>query len=194
MRTSLIALAAAALMSAGAAPATVVDFSYAIISDGSPYAEIASGTGAFETIGDNGTFDLANLSAFTISGDASVIFVSGSYSFGIGDLSAFSATLSNGTLTNLSFAVSGAVDFFDLSDNLFGTGNVTITAAGLAPGNVTATVNSGYFPTFGTGDLTATARPAAAIPEPASWALMLAGFGLVGAALRGRRAEAVRAA
>lgn len=33
--------------------------------------------------------------------------------------------------------------------------------------------------------------PPPAVPEPASWALMLAGFGLVGGALRGRRRSAV---
>ena len=32
-----------------------------------------------------------------------------------------------------------------------------------------------------------------AVPEPATWALMLAGFGLAGAAIRGRRANAVLA-
>jgi hypothetical protein len=35
------------------------------------------------------------------------------------------------------------------------------------------------------------APPPPAVPEPASWALMLAGFGLVGGALRGRRTAAV---
>lgn len=34
--------------------------------------------------------------------------------------------------------------------------------------------------------------PPPAVPEPASWALMLAGFGLVGAAMRGQRRSAVR--
>jgi hypothetical protein len=33
--------------------------------------------------------------------------------------------------------------------------------------------------------------PPPAVPEPASWALMLAGFGLVGAAMRGRRRSSV---
>ncbi|MGL6043058.1 MAG: PEPxxWA-CTERM sorting domain-containing protein, partial [Sandaracinobacteroides sp.] len=40
---------------------------------------------------------------------------------------------------------------------------------------------------------TYTDRAAAVVPEPASWALMIAGFGLTGAMLRrraGRRAEA----
>lgn len=37
----------------------------------------------------------------------------------------------------------------------------------------------------------ATAGPAGAVPEPASWAMMLGGFGLVGGAMRSRRKAAV---
>lgn len=36
-------------------------------------------------------------------------------------------------------------------------------------------------------------RAVAAVPEPGSWMLMMAGFGLLGLALRGRRAHAIRA-
>ncbi|MBU3077103.1 PEPxxWA-CTERM sorting domain-containing protein [Sphingomonas sp. XMGL2] len=43
-------------------------------------------------------------------------------------------------------------------------------------------------------ELTMTATPlAAAVPEPATWLTMLAGFGLVGAGLRGRRRAAIPA-
>ena len=41
--------------------------------------------------------------------------------------------------------------------------------------------------------LTAMAAPAAAAPEPAAWALMIAGFGFAGGALRRRRAGAASA-
>lgn len=41
------------------------------------------------------------------------------------------------------------------------------------------------------GQLTLTSVPIAAVPEPASWALALAGFGIVGGTLRGRRKTAV---
>ena len=46
---------------------------------------------------------------------------------------------------------------------------------------------------FGTGLVTATssAVAAAAVPEPASWALMLGGFGAIGGALRSRRKTAI---
>ena len=41
-------------------------------------------------------------------------------------------------------------------------------------------------------DLSFAGPPPAAVPEPASWALMLGGFGLIGAAMRSRRTTAVR--
>ncbi|MGL6044521.1 MAG: PEPxxWA-CTERM sorting domain-containing protein, partial [Sandaracinobacteroides sp.] len=35
--------------------------------------------------------------------------------------------------------------------------------------------------------------PVSAVPEPASWALLIAGFGLVGGSLRSRRSKALQA-
>lgn len=51
-------------------------------------------------------------------------------------------------------------------------------------------VQDGFTPTaFRTDDLTATAAPstAAAVPEPASWAMFIGGFGVLGAMMRRRR-------
>jgi hypothetical protein len=42
--------------------------------------------------------------------------------------------------------------------------------------------------------LSGTVKVSAAVPEPASWALMIAGFGLAGAALRTRRRQTLAAA
>jgi len=47
------------------------------------------------------------------------------------------------------------------------------------------------FNSFQTSELEVAIRPAGPVPEPASWALMVGGFGLVGGAMR-RRAGAVR--
>lgn len=48
-------------------------------------------------------------------------------------------------------------------------------------------------PTYGDNRLGSFVMPNAAVPEPASWAMMIAGFGLAGAALRRRPARAVTA-
>ena len=45
---------------------------------------------------------------------------------------------------------------------------------------------------FGFDDVTFTAAPAGPVPEPATWAMMLMGFGLMGFGLRNRRKQAVR--
>jgi hypothetical protein len=49
--------------------------------------------------------------------------------------------------------------------------------------------NQPEFP--GRGELTITSLGTAAVPEPAAWALMIAGFGLVGAAARRRTVRAI---
>ena len=60
-----------------------------------------------------------------------------------------------------------------------------------------ATTRAGYlalpFRSFNVVNTSVFLVPLAAVPEPASWALMIAGFGLVGAAMR-RRAAAAAAA
>jgi hypothetical protein len=64
--------------------------------------------------------------------------------------------------------------------------NRTIAGLGLASGSYDYVWN-------GATQLTINVEPgaAAAVPEPAAWGLMLAGFGLVGAGLRARRRTAV---
>lgn len=79
----------------------------------------------------------------------------------------------------------------------------------LFPLHATLAVNSGYFSdgivlgwtqSNSTGldnivfDVRAVAVPPGGIPESASWAMMIAGFGLTGAAMRGRRSRRVVAA
>jgi hypothetical protein len=57
--------------------------------------------------------------------------------------------------------------------------------------NALSTVGSYDSQVFGdlqAAHLTVSFTPDGGVPEPASWALMLGGFGLIGAALRGRRA------
>ena len=70
-------------------------------------------------------------------------------------------------------------DVFQLGSTLANGGTVLIVSGTRPFVNVVAG-----------GSLTA----AAAVPEPATWAMMLMGFGIVGAGLRGRRKPSVRVA
>ena len=101
------------------------------------------------------------------------------------------------TIANLVFTYNGpdfhttggpfkSVDFSGLSaESMFGGFRKGVFSAvaeknnGVGPGGTgTITYNTGYTSTPGTG-----------IPEPATWALTLCGFGLLGATLRGSRRQ-----
>ncbi len=60
-----------------------------------------------------------------------------------------------------------------------------------------STADGGYFLAHsvvqGGGDIVASGSPAGAVPEPATWAMMVGGLGLVGAATRRRSATVVAA-
>lgn len=70
-----------------------------------------------------------------------------------------------------------------------GDENTYFFASSLASGGTISLVGGSYFgtPVTASGSVTADG----AVPEPASWALMLGGFGLVGGAMRSRRKVAV---
>ncbi len=74
----------------------------------------------------------------------------------------------------------------------FGT-NANLFVAGINHLDFTL-INSGGPEAFQVAGLTVTAAPlSGTVPEPASWALMVAGFGLVGAAARRRKTTTVAA-
>ncbi len=53
--------------------------------------------------------------------------------------------------------------------------------------------NPGYYDNSGATGLGTFTLTAAAVPEPASWALFVAGFGVVGYGMRARREHSVAA-
>lgn len=118
----------------------------------------------------------------------------------------------DGDLTNLVISLSsgftfGAIEFnlnaladgtanliFSGADGITGTGSISANGQNFfsATGNFdTVTINT----TSQLADvrqirITAIATPVGAVPEPATWAMMLAGFGVAGVAMRRRRALA----
>jgi opacity protein-like surface antigen len=86
----------------------------------------------------------------------------------------FSSVTLNGQKFNVSST--GAVEFQSLANFAVTGGTQTLVVSGTSGGN-------GSF----AGTLAFAAGAAAAVPEPASWALMLLGFGGLGAVLRQRR-------
>ena len=142
-----------------------------------------SGSGSFTTKINSGTTAISDLSAFTLTGSANALgLFGGSYAFsGLGDLSSFSATLGSGGFSSLAFTtVSRSFDIFFVLDPFtpIATADVAFAVNGLAPGNLTVTSplpDATGTLSFGT---------VSAVPEPATWALMIGGLGLVGATLR----------
>ncbi len=138
----------------------------------------------------SGTFGLADLASFSL--DTSTIFTfsqvnpagfpsSGFFNYGLADLTSFSATFANGALTALSFETNALSPISTSGNGNFGLQSFRVT--GLGPDGA-ATFN-GDFQLVTSGQI-----EIAAVPEPATWAMMIIGFGMIGGSLRTRRRPA----
>jgi PEP-CTERM motif len=139
----------------------------------------------------SGTFGLTDLATFSL--DTGSIFTfsqvnpsgfpaSAFYSYGLSDLTSFSATFADGILTALSFDTPA---LFPVSTT--GGGGTPFTAQRF---RVTGLGLDGVQTLNAAGDILSSGQfEIAAVPEPASWALMIIGFGMVGASLRSRRRQ-----
>jgi hypothetical protein len=157
---------------------------------------VTDGVGSFSfeppsLVGQSGTFGLSDLVDFTL--DTSTLFTfsqvnpsgfpsSGFFSYGLADLTSFSATFANGALTALSFATNALSPISSDGNGNFGLQSFRVT--GLGPDG--ASTSNGDFQLLTSGQL-----EIAAVPEPATWALMIIGFGMIGGTLRARRRQVV---
>ena len=165
------------------------------------------------------TFDAAHAAGYSWSGGLQTATgtVSGVYAEPAMDTTMFgyvssantpnTATLDTPNLKSISFYW-GSIDTYNMVEVLDGGGNVLFTVSGgdfsEADGNqLVAGTNMRVFFTADPGTPISALRftstgvafefddfAASAVPEPASWALLIAGFGLVGTALRRRPAIA----
>jgi hypothetical protein len=137
----------------------------------------------------SGTFGLADLEDFTL--DTNTIFTfsqvnpsgfpsSGIFSYTLADLTSFSATFANGALTALSFETNALSAVSTSGNGDFGLQSFRVT--GLGPDG--ASTFNGDLQLITSGQLQIDA-----VPEPAVWALMIIGFGMVGGTLRVRRRQ-----
>jgi hypothetical protein len=176
-----IALAAAvslAALSMPAAASTTINFSF----DATGFLAETSGFGSFTSSVSDGVISKSNLTAFSINGSGNAIFFLGAdYSFGLNDLNSFSATLDHGTLTDLQFKTDKKSFPYSIFGFPAGSTKIQLQAKGLDAGEFSG--SAGFIKVKGT----LTPCISAAVPEPASWAMMIGGVGFVGGAMRRRQ-------
>ncbi|MEY2883286.1 MAG: hypothetical protein RL490_1010 [Pseudomonadota bacterium] len=120
-----------------------------------------------------------------------VNWVTGAQGIAFGTL--FPSTLEASLIAALEDAAtgSGAQSSYDFID-AFWTGDAETAGLKFAPGDSFGIIAFSSGQIIGSGTTTFTPG-AGGVPEPTSWAMLIAGFGLVGATLRKRRAAAVTA-
>ena len=128
-----------------------------------------------------------------------------SYSFSLPDdftpATSDADTFTTGILTASGNTMYGPITFFDnfrfYADGGFDSdfdvyfGPTVFTGTTAAPMFINGSYTFDDYDNLGTLTISGAAEPASLAPEPASWALMLVGFGAIGGAMRGRRKAAV---
>lgn len=184
----------AAGFTAGTASATILTYTLSGTGSGSIGGNAFTNTSfAFTLVGDTAAYSQLSASSFVIDPLNSASFVIGSTSgnfsiptrlgtFNNGNGVFFSRSSSIGGSDLFDFTTSSTIDISTVFGSVTATSifalnqftNVSTTAGLLSLDTATNVVFSNG-PTGGT------------VPEPASWAMMIGGFGLVGAAMRRRR-------
>jgi hypothetical protein len=145
---------------------------------------VEAGAGLFSLDTDVGAVDLSNILSFDFSttlvetvstGEGSWTYPPQTVSYGLGDLVYFEASLLDGLITSYYFVTA-------VKDQPYGDGSSVFFVGDTGQG--VSILDFGAYPT---GPLTISP---AAVPEPGAWAMMIAGFGLIGIAARRRYALA----
>lgn len=168
-----LAAVAAALAFAATSPATaaIVTVNFDLVATDFPAgAPVDPVVGNFKVTYDDGTDIQQTANGLTVTG----------FSLNMPSFFAYAAQA-----RKLSFGSSVAPGLFTVDDGQYGFSVVTLSNGDLVPGGRFAYSEVGSDRTR-VGTFTVTPATTAAVPEPASWALMIAGFGLAGARLRRR--------
>ena len=185
-----LAAGAAAIMTTTAAEAQTITYTFAGDFAGTIDGVDFSSAGVFTGIGDVATFSMPGPSKFV-------------------NLSSLTATL-NGQTLNASTTTQFFLNTNNFAGLFFGSagnggGSFAATGPGLVGYDAVSALPTTALTTYGVGPVTIftdrgtvqlssfgngtfTAALAGAVPEPATWAMMIAGFGMVGGSLR-RRAK-----
>ncbi len=194
IRSYTLIAAAAAIATGQAAQAAVFDFTFTdTISSASTPGINVGDTFTVHLFADNGgssaanqTWNLADLQGFTIH--------AGTYSASYSTVFESPAT---GNFQTDAAGVVTSVQFFGTSNSSNNTDNFGSWTADTVFGDASFLDYLGRGNTIAASTFTNadqwTVGLAGTVPEPASWALMLIGFGAAGSALRGRRGLAAAA-
>jgi hypothetical protein len=150
------------------------------------------------------TYNFTALSSFPSWGQGGDESVSGGFTFSVATPITTTTTIPVVQLTSCSMiaSISGALPCSDQSF-IFGITPNTVTVSFSSSGfgvyyyfdEIAATTdgtwNTVFFGTDQQGILVTSGASRSVVPEPASWAMLIAGFGLTGAAMRRRRSSAV---
>ena len=174
-------VAAAVLTLAAVAPATAATY----------VTDTATFTGLGDTIGS--PFDEITLNSVTGTATTPGTYLVNTVDFTVG-LNSNDSHISTGTFTNtatidgspVSYTVPYTISISSADTITIGGNTVTIDGFRVFFNPLTL-ASDGTF--VASGDLTATVS----VPEPTTWAMMVAGFGLVGLGVRRRRVDAVTA-
>lgn len=154
------------------------------------YEVFRTGPGSVSSLGEISGFSVANFTGFTVDGFATGATDpdgAGPFQGGANPFLADGTTPSGSTT---SFGRSFLGDTVQTNFGLNGLSGTERSTTYIFRTNATAFNNLGTFGINGGGSAAQgfTFQPTSAVPEPATWAMMLAGFGIVGGAMR-RRAK-----